>query len=545
MQWIEAEHLKMLYSKEEVEQAFGNSLSEEKFVDNCREYASRVMPDRADVYHSSMEDIINELLNIAVMDTYAAKAGDGATAKDRTDYHGTKADSAEVTSINGVLAKCGLPTISPTEATVEELQTAVDCIQRLAAAESDNLLPADINTLRVVLRDKYLDRCQSDVNHAMAELQGITANPVSDTSRASFGRTSFFCNQKCFEDNWAEHSKLHAVLATAARIERERAKATDKTEATPEAAGWIPPFAGKSSESTAAATAAMREVITHRTALEERRHPADDSDDEAMISTKTKQRIKEFLDTTARRIMDGGAEAAAGPAPTSVVAASGSNVPDAGSGSASPGPQLRSRGASPSPTALSLTTEVSSTKRTSLNVDMQSPGTIRRAADQSFEAFLTGSAKAVIAFTRQALHEPRQLLAGLRPAILVLICMVALLIVSSGTSLHQLDRAADFLPLTLVHSAQSGVDVMETPILNLPSGGGDGVRARSHAGTTPLVIAEVTPTQSAVSEPSADVYKKALVNLAKMTGHEEDIDGLLSKAGSAAGSANNSLIGYG
>ncbi|KAF4734172.1 hypothetical protein FOZ62_032066, partial [Perkinsus olseni] len=433
---------------------------------------------------------------------------------------------------------------------------------------------------------------------------------------ASFGRTSFFCNQKCFEDNWAEHSKLHAVLATAARIERERAKATVKTEATPEAAGWIPPFAGKSSESTAAATAAMREVITHRTALEERRrqNPADDSDDEAMISTKTKQRIKEFLDTTARRIMDGGAEAAAGPAPTSVVAASGSNVPDAGSGSASPGPQLRSRGASPSPTALSLTTEVSNVKKTSLNVDMQSPGSTRRAADQSFEAFLTGSAKAVIAFTRQALHEPRQLLAGLRPAILVLICMVALLIVSSGTSLHQLDRAADFLPLTLVRSAQSGVDGMEKPILNLPSGGGDGVRARSHflstasnhsggsmpelkaerrevsvgeavepqptqdstgssniiiglinslsggdrpasaivheephteAATTPLVIAEVTPTQRAVSEPSADVYKKALVNLAKMTGHEEDIDGLLSRAGSAAGNANNSFIGYG
>ncbi|KAF4742984.1 hypothetical protein FOZ62_014707 [Perkinsus olseni] len=88
---------------------------------------------------------------------------------------------------------------------------------------------------------------------------------------ASFARTSFFCNQKCFEDNWAEHSKLHTVLAKAARIERERAKATGKTEATPAAAGWIPPFAGKRSESTAAATAAMREVITHRTAFEERR----------------------------------------------------------------------------------------------------------------------------------------------------------------------------------------------------------------------------------------------------------------------------------
>ncbi|KAF4679810.1 hypothetical protein FOZ62_012447 [Perkinsus olseni] len=87
MQWIEAEHLKMLYSKEEVEQAFGNSLTEEKFVDNCREYACRVMPDRADVYHSSMEDIINELLNIAVMDTYAAKAGDSTVTKTITDHN--------------------------------------------------------------------------------------------------------------------------------------------------------------------------------------------------------------------------------------------------------------------------------------------------------------------------------------------------------------------------------------------------------------------------------------------------------------------------
>lgn len=37
MQWIEAEHLRVLYSKEEAEKMFGNGLGEEEFVDNCRE----------------------------------------------------------------------------------------------------------------------------------------------------------------------------------------------------------------------------------------------------------------------------------------------------------------------------------------------------------------------------------------------------------------------------------------------------------------------------------------------------------------------------
>lgn len=70
--------------------------------------------------------------------------------------------------------------------------------------------------------------------------------------------------------------------------------------------------------------------------------------------------------------------------------------------------------------------------------------------------------------------------------------MVALLIISSGwvltarktitigfsTSLHQLDRAADFLPVTLVRSAQPAVGVVEEPVLNAAIG--DGVRARAH-----------------------------------------------------------------
>lgn len=38
----------------------------------------------------------------------------------------TKADIADVTCINSVLTKIGLPPMSTTEATVQEVQTAVD-----------------------------------------------------------------------------------------------------------------------------------------------------------------------------------------------------------------------------------------------------------------------------------------------------------------------------------------------------------------------------------------------------------------------------------
>ncbi|EER07672.1 hypothetical protein Pmar_PMAR024078 [Perkinsus marinus ATCC 50983] len=602
MQWIEAEHLRVLYSKEEVEKMFGNGLGEEEFVDNCREYATRVMPDREDVYHSSMEDIINELLNIAVMDAYAAKAdGDAAAATITACENETKADIADVTCINSVLTKIGLPLMSTTEATVQEVQTAIDCIQRLAAEGSGNLLPADINTLRVVLRDKYLDKCQSDINRAMAQLQAITANPVLThlfrcqygllRSRRRITMTERPGSGKGSGDEGDSVSKNHVscqdCIFLQPEVLRGQLGGAFKTSCCIGAGGTT-----KGKSTAAAATAAMREVITQRATLGERRRQdrPDDSDDESLISATTKNRIKEFLDSTARRIIDG--------------------------------PQLRSRGASPSPTPLSLTTtDIFNAKAASMNIERQ--GLVRRTGDQSFEAFLSASVKGVLAFAAQVLNEPRQLLAGLRPAIWVLVCMVALLIISSGcvltarktitigfsTSLHQLDRAADFLPVTLVRSAQPAVGVVEEPVLNAAIG--DGVRARAHflstasnhsgsvlalraerrevvvgeavqqrqplqnatgasnviiglisslskgerlaasvvpkennteekAVATPLVASKTATTPGVAGEPGADVYKKVLVNLAKMTGHENDIDGLLLKAASASASINSS-----